>query len=612
MNINLSIFFLTCGVLLLSCSSAGQPVAAGDASQPKLLIGPGGWPAYRQKVEQTARLAPLRNWLLNEADRLLKEPVMPYKVTGGRLLTTSRFVLLRTAVLAQAYHLTDNELYAQRAGEELLNAARYPDWNPSHLLDTAELCTAVSLGIDWLSDYLPDADERSLRKALLEKGLRAFPSDHWFWTKNNNWNQVCLAGMVFAALVLEEDEPALAQQTFDKARQHWGNGLKAYEPDGVSYEGPSYWSYGATYSALMFSALQTAHGEDPKQIIPNGLKQSARVRSLMNGPSGEWFNFADTGGTNRFEPALFYYAQALGQPELAATSWQMVDNLSRVLEASAADNPVRLWLAPFALVWATDPGNAAVSNTSLVWQGGGPCPIAVLRSVGGATPSQAYVAIKGGQGKLNHAHLDAGSFVAELQGVRWAIDLGSENYGQVEKAIGAKFWDMSQSSRRWSLVRYHNLQHNTLTFNSQAQNVNGKATVRASTVEGTPTARVELSAVYPGVASRVTRTISIADDQTILLTDLIEGLATDTEVTWTWMTDAVTNLQSPDTVSLVKLDKRSTLKLLQPADATFVLDTDFDDARQAFETRNPGVTAVRIKFSGNESLGISVRLSTTQ
>ena len=44
-----------------------------------------------------------------------------------------------------------------------------------------------------------------------------------------------------------------------------------------------------------------------------------------------------------------------------------------------------------------------------------------------------------------------------------AADLGTEDYNSLEQA-GLKIWDMKQGSQRWSVYRYHNLQHNTLTF----------------------------------------------------------------------------------------------------------------------------------------------------
>ena len=42
--------------------------------------------------------------------------------------------------------------------KELRAAAAFPDWNPSHFLDTAEMTHAFAIGYDWLYEGLgPEA-----------------------------------------------------------------------------------------------------------------------------------------------------------------------------------------------------------------------------------------------------------------------------------------------------------------------------------------------------------------------------------------------------------------------------------------------------------------------
>jgi hypothetical protein len=42
--------------------------------------------------------------------------------------------------------------------------------------------------------------------------------------------------------------------------------------------------------------------------------------------------------------------------------------------------------------------------------------------------------IKEGTPNGSHAHMDAGSFVYETNGIRWAIDLGTEEYFKMRAA----------------------------------------------------------------------------------------------------------------------------------------------------------------------------------
>lgn len=103
--------------------------------------------------------------------------------------------------------------------------------------------------------------------------------------------------------------------------------------------------------------------------------------------------------------------------------------------------------------------------------------------------------------------MDQGSFILEAEEQRWAIDLGAEAYAKTEAAI-SDFWSMSQNSRRWSLTRYNNLSHNTLTFSSTyptftpaRQNVNSKATfISHSDAPHDRYVSIDLTPVYTGIS----------------------------------------------------------------------------------------------------------------
>lgn len=92
-------------------------------------------------------------------------------------------------------------------------AAAFPDRNPIHFLDTAELCAAFAIGYDWLHDWLAPDDRAFLRRVILEKGFAPGRAEHERQAaKVNNWNPVCTGGLVFAALAIAEDEPDAARE----------------------------------------------------------------------------------------------------------------------------------------------------------------------------------------------------------------------------------------------------------------------------------------------------------------------------------------------------------------------------------------------------------------
>ena len=78
----------------------------------------------------------------------------------------------------------------------------FPDWNPRHFLDTAEMTHAFAIGYDWGYDAWSPEQRSRLRKAIVEMGFQ--PALKLYrpgtgWTKaRHNWNQVCNGGMTLS------------------------------------------------------------------------------------------------------------------------------------------------------------------------------------------------------------------------------------------------------------------------------------------------------------------------------------------------------------------------------------------------------------------------------
>ncbi|MFR4025483.1 MAG: hypothetical protein ACLTZY_06940 [Alistipes indistinctus] len=107
---------------------------------------------------------------LGEADRIITLPVSERIKTGMRLLAVSRENLRRIFILSYAYRMTGQEKYLVRAEQEMLKAASFSDWNPSHFLDVGEMTMALGVGYDWLYPALSEASRRTIREAIVKKG----------------------------------------------------------------------------------------------------------------------------------------------------------------------------------------------------------------------------------------------------------------------------------------------------------------------------------------------------------------------------------------------------------------------------------------------------------
>lgn len=513
----------------------GEDILAGlRAGHPRLLATAADWEALRTRRASDPVLANLLQRIEALARDAAQENPLTYRKEGRRLLTVSREAVRRVALWGFCHRVTGDPKFAERAKQELLTVAAFPDWNPSHFLDTAEMSAAVALGYDWLHEALDPATRATLRRAMVEKGLQPGLGTngrlHGWATSDNNWNQVCFGGLTLAALAIGDEEPAVAAALLRAARTNIHHGLSAVAPDGVYPEGPGYWSYGTSYQVVMLAALESALGTDWGLTASPGFLASASAQLRQVGPTGLAFNFADGGEGVGVRPAFWWFARHLNEPGLLHEQQKL---LARSLSGSDRDRrPDRM--LPFIALWSTNLSQPAPApELGAAWHGDGENPIATFRS-SWTDPDALYLAFKGGSASGNHAHMDAGSFVFELDGVRWAVDLGSQEYYSIE-AKGWSLWDRAQNGQRWRVYRLNNYSHNTLTLGGQLHNVAGRARI---TEFNTTSGRVEMGEIFAGQAQRVTRRFTFGAPDTLTIRDELNGLKPGTSVRWQMLTRA--------------------------------------------------------------------------
>ncbi len=109
--------------------------------------------------------------VIRRADGHLDDPHL-HKKDGPRLLSVSRACVERVYTLGLAWRWTGQKKYADKIKENLLTVCAFPDWNPSHFLDTAEMSHAVGVGYDWIHNDLDQETRNHICLALVELGLK--------------------------------------------------------------------------------------------------------------------------------------------------------------------------------------------------------------------------------------------------------------------------------------------------------------------------------------------------------------------------------------------------------------------------------------------------------
>jgi oligo-alginate lyase len=501
-----------------SSSAATQDVIPAKwPEHPRLIATDSAWTELRSRINTDPELRQFVSGTVQQARKVLPTQALERRMQGRRLLGVSREALRRVLLCSFAYKVTGEKEFLDRAASDMLAAASFQDWNPSHFLDVAEMAAALAFGYDWLHAELPEQTRSIVRRALVEKALEHGRNGHSSFRAHNNWSQVCIGGLGLAALAIGDEEPTLARSVLEAGRRDVENGLRPYRPDGIYPEGPSYWEYGTSYTVLLVAALRSATGSDWGIIQAGGLLESASWVVHMTGPSGAFYNFADGSARAGLMPALYFFARELNQPELLLFQHEAARRFTERGQER---------LGPLAAFWWTERKAAAAGEMPLFWSGQGLQPIAAWRS--GWDRSAFYFAIKAGGAAANHAHMDGGSFILEADGVRWAEDLGLQDYNSLESR-GVQLWAMGQQAQRWRIFRLGPFSHNTLTIGGQLHNAKGMAALSHSDADG---ASIDLTPIFlPGQVGKATRQVRIAKGS-VILHDKIEGAAPGAEIRW--------------------------------------------------------------------------------
>ena len=512
--------------------AAPPPALAPVRPHPRLFADSDAFKAAKTRLNADAAGRAALARLAERAQTFMQKPLLERKMKGRRMLDVSCAALDRISTLAFLWRVTGERRYAERAADEARAVCSFADWNPSHFLDVAEMTLAVAIALDWLDDALAPADKEMLARAIVEKGLTigdgaTLQSGWWEWC-DINWNQVCHGGLAAGAAAIREYRPGLAEAVLRRARLCLPLAMKAYA-GGNFPEGPAYWNYATTYTAVALAVLEREFADGAGELFAaDGFASQIDYLNAVTGPTGLFFNYSDCGESRRRPSAAMYYLARRFDRADALAAFETPLLLAGG-DAGRFQPLLLLWGAPAAVRQAR---RHASSATVL----GGANPIAALRAGNGRDGW--YVGVKGGSASLSHAHMDAGSFVLDAGGTRWACDLGNEDYSRVESLGEIDLWNMRQDSSRWSLFRLGASGHNTITIDGARQRVDACAAVSSvSPAQGECGAvEIDLSPLYPG-ASRVTRRFGLSAGA-LSIRDAVEGARPGAIVEWGMNTTA--------------------------------------------------------------------------
>lgn len=553
---------------------------------PRLILTPAIEQQLKAKLKTDAPAQAFYRAIKADATAILQKPLLEHKLQGRRLLSVSREMVSRMGTLCLVYRIDKEPTVLKRINQELTTVCSFPDWNPSHFLDVAEMSFAVALAIDWAGSFLPAATVAAAKTALIEKGIRPSYNGRMSWIKGtNNWNQVCNGGMIAASIAIAEKDPKLAAETIARSLDGMPYALKEYLPDGIYPEGATYWGYGTSYSILTSSMLTTAFGTDFGLSEYPAFLESATFRLLVTAPSGWFFNYADCGDRETGSGAipLAWFAAQTGnslyyQPDYFLNAVDTRGETSR--------------FAAQGLVWLAQVNTASRTELPEVWHGGGDNPLVIFRGKK-EDPGQYYFGGKGGRATISHGNMDAGSFIFELDGVRWVVDPGNQGYNELEQ-IGFDLWGRCQTCERWQLLTKGNHGHSTLTVNGERHKADGFAPITDYKELPVPEATIDLTAVFDSLLKQATRRFVKESDRSLLISDQFELLENTRNITWQLMTTADV-IPIPGGALLKQDGKQLKLEIIAPQNLSVSI-VSLDPPPLKIDRRIPNLKRVEIEM----------------
>ena len=421
-----------------------------DGVHPRLMATAADFAALREKIKTNPDKAMWYRWLILRADALLGAATLKYELRDGvRLMYVSSALEERMVTLGMAYQLTGDKKYADKAYTDLAAVADFADWHPEHHIDVGIMAAGYAIGYDWIYSALSGSQRTKLAVGARDNGfpdiIKSYASKNSAMTNaaymQNNHNAMCNGGAVLLALAFYDTFPQRSSYILQNAVRGFEEMLVNYSDDGSWYEGSSYGAININYLSMAFSSMQNSlgglYGLDTRTP---GLKNAYSYIRNIESEVGN-YNFADTDFSEQVSCAGGWIQQYFGE-----------EPTRRLLrDGVISENSEQIALA---LLWNSGEQKSAAPRD--MHYKNDDMELLLLRDT--AAGEETFAGIIAGKTVYDHNHLDSGSFVFDSQGVRWAYDLGKDDYnlpGYEERVNGG----------RWKVFRTRAEAHNTLIIN---------------------------------------------------------------------------------------------------------------------------------------------------
>lgn len=399
------------------------------------------WEAAREKLgkEQVAHF-------IQKAEKALVDPItflpaslyLECKRTGERKTYENeqhkRSEMLRDLVIGEC--LDYQGRYLDKIMDAVWAICEESSWVlPAHQFDLADMENPyVDLGAAGTALELAEVDAlvgaeldplvgKRIRHEINRRCFIPYLTRHDFWwlydtqlKKVNNWTAVCNAGIMGAAIYLEEDPARLAAILY-KGLRSLDDYLATFDEDGGSSEGPGYWTYGFSYYTIIAHLIEHRTAGKVRMLDGEFMQKIVQfpLRAMLC--QGMFANFSDAHLHATFISAqLAYLARRCNVPGLIDLAKEQPPFTAR---------PELAWLVR-SMIWdLPQPDGTRFVPAAHDWYNG---MMWMFSRYNPADPDALVLAAKGGHNDEMHNHNDVGSFIVHTRQESVIADLGSGRY----------------------------------------------------------------------------------------------------------------------------------------------------------------------------------------
>lgn len=398
------------------------------AAHPRLLVNDAAFDRLKEYYKRDSLYKAIADKILANADNIVygTQPVTYTYDDDMRTLNTANTLKDRFITLGFAYRFTGERKYAERAYKEIQAMLAFPDYNTSHLIDTATYTVAAAIAYDWMYNGFTPSERADARRLCLDRCLKTL-SDGMYgrisgtavsmtggWSafkEASNFNTIVCGGVICGAAAAMEDDPSYCSEVMAQALRGMEYSLMNYSPSGGWDESVNYWNYAWEFLAYSLTSLDASFGTSFSLEKAKGLDKTLDYAKACIG----------VGGINNFHDS----------PCLTQHSFDTFMCLADIMNDSEArklrTDDLRYGTVSPSMFDAVfyAPAEEAEGKRCTYVEG---TELFTVRNGENINESDFYFSTHFGTTSGYHQHSDCSTFVLDMHGERWAEDLGSEDY----------------------------------------------------------------------------------------------------------------------------------------------------------------------------------------